>query len=169
MIKLLEIYNSLNQNKYQIYLDMDGVLADFDSQFKNLTGLLPKDFEQKYGIEKFWSVIPTNTSKFWSGIPWMPDGKKLRDYTSKYNPTILTAPSRHKSSEIGKTEWRDKNMSGVKMIFKGAKFKHELATPNSILVDDRKDNIERWSNAGGIGILHTSTQNTIAQLKKLGL
>lgn len=169
MISLSKIYEEVQQSKYKLYLDLDGVLADFDNQFKNLTGMLPKDFEKKHGIEKFWSVIPTNTPKFWSNIPFMSDGKKLRDYTAKFNPSLLTAPSRHESSKIGKTEWRDKNMPGVKIIFKGAKYKHEYATPNSILVDDRADNIERWVSAGGVGILHVSTDNTIKQLQKLGL
>ena len=40
---------------------------------------------------------------------------------------------------------------------------------NHILIDDRKDNIERWEAAGGIGILHTTTENTIACLKKLAI
>jgi hypothetical protein len=35
------------------------------------------------------------------------------------------------------------------------------------LIDDRKDNIEAWEQAGGIGILHTDADNTINQLNKL--
>ena len=44
-----------------------------------------------------------------------------------------------------------------------------MASPNAILIDDRKDNIEQWIEAGGIGIHHTSTNSTIKKLQKLGL
>ena len=57
----------------------------------------------------------------------------------------------------------------TKTKFKQAKFKQDLAEPNAILIDDREDNIERWIEAGGIGIRHTSTASTIKQLKQLGL
>lgn len=169
MISFKTIYEEVKQSKYKIYLDVDGVLADFDRQFKNLTGLLPKEFESKYGTEKFWEVIPKNNTSFWKEIPWMSDGKELFSYVKKYNPTLLTAPSRHYTSKQGKREWRDEQLPGTKLILKGAKFKHEYARHDSILVDDRVDNIERWNTAGGVGILHTSTSNTINQLKKLGL
>jgi hypothetical protein len=54
-------------------------------------------------------------------------------------------------------------------IFKQAKDKKDLAEPNAILIDDRKDNIQQWIDAGGIGIRHISTESTIKQLQKLGL
>ena len=56
-----------------------------------------------------------------------------------------------------------------KLYFKPAKFKAEYAGKNRILIDDRQDTIDRWNANGGIGILHTSTANTIKQLQKLGL
>jgi hypothetical protein len=37
------------------------------------------------------------------------------------------------------------------------------------LIDDRADNIQRWKDAGGVGVLHTSAADTIQQLKELGL
>ena len=40
----------------------------------------------------------------------------------------------------------------------------DFASPNSILIDDREDNIKGWIDAGGIGILHTSADNTINTL-----
>ena len=33
----------------------------------------------------------------------------------------------------------------------------------------REDTINKWNEVGGIGILHTSTTNTIKQLNDLGL
>ena len=43
------------------------------------------------------------------------------------------------------------------------------AKPNRILIDDYSETIERWRAAGGKGILHTSADDTIKQLKMYGL
>ena len=42
-----------------------------------------------------------------------------------------------------------------------------FALEGSVLIDDRKKNIEAWEENGGIGILHTSAEDTINQLKAL--
>lgn len=169
MIKLIRLYEEVKKSQYKVFSDQDGVLADFDLGFKNLTGYLPDEYEDKFGTTKFWSVIPTDTPDFWSNLPKMSGMEEYWDYIKKYNPKILTAPSRHKSSRIGKQQWVEKHIPGTEMIFKGAKYKHELAAPNHVLVDDRPDNIKRWRDAGGIGIIHYSAEDTINQLKQLGL
>jgi len=38
----------------------------------------------------------------------------------------------------------------------------------AVLIDDYKKNTDQFTQRGGIGILHTSTSNTISELKKLG-
>lgn len=46
-------------------------------------------------------------------------------------------------------------------------FMHRKHAANQVLVDDRPDNINPWIAAGGIGILHTSVEDSIKQLRKL--
>ena len=99
----------------------------------------------------------------------MPDGKSLWNYIKPYSPELLSAPSRSESSKIGKYVWVKNNLPGTKLILKYASRKKELATPKSILIDDRQNNIDSWISAGGIGILHINTVNTIKELKNLGL
>jgi hypothetical protein len=99
----------------------------------------------------------------------MPDGKELWNYIKPYNPELLSAPSREESSRIGKFTWVKRNTPGTKLILRSADRKQEFATPNAILIDDRADNIQRWIDAGGVGIHHTSSENTIKQLQELGL
>ena len=169
MIKLKRLYEEIKSEQYELFCDMDQVIANFDEGFKNLTGMLPDDFEKTHGTKKFWTSIPTDTPKFWAELPKMPEMDKLWSYIEKYEPKLLTAPSRHESSRVGKQKWVDKHIPETPIIFKAAKAKHELAGPGKILVDDRKDNIERWNNAGGIGIVFKSTDQTISDLKQLGL
>ena len=152
---------------YKIYCDMDGVIADFELGYKELTGI---DLQvKKPEGEEFWDPISKAGVGFWAGLKWMPGGQKLWDYLKPFNPQLLSAPSREQSSRIGKAVWVKHKIPGTKLILRYAKQKQQLATPNSILIDDRQVNIDQWEAAGGIGILHTNTANTIKQLKQLGL
>jgi len=166
-----ELAMGLEENEkvmdYKIYCDMDGVLADFESGYEKLTGVDLKG-EFKKG-DDFWDPIKVAGVGFWAGLKWMPDGQKLWDYLKPLDPVLLSAPSREQSSRIGKAVWVKHKIPGTKLILRYAKQKQELATPESILIDDRQVNIDQWEAAGGIGILHTSTANTIQQLQKLGL
>lgn len=176
MINLSYIYeliieeNNILNSKYTLYQDMDGCLTDFDKAFTELAkGISPGDYKDKHGVQEFWDLVNTGGVEFWSDMPWMRDGKQLWDYVKKYSPTLLTSPSIEQDSRTGKELWVDREMPNTNIIFKYSKSKKEKAKENAILIDDRKDIIKDWEDAGGIGILHTSTSNTINQLKKLGL
>ena len=173
MIKLKEIYNKILEQvepkKYTLYCDMDGVLCDFEARFKDLTGLSPNAFRDKNGLDEFWKVIDKDGVRFWVGMDWMPDGKQLYDYIKPNLYSLLSSPSYDNSSRLGKRLWVKKNTPGTKLILAAAKNKQDYSEENAILIDDRADTIKQWNAQGGIGILHTSTANTIQQLKKLGL
>jgi 5'(3')-deoxyribonucleotidase len=181
MSNLFELYKLIKENDvsaYTIYLDMDGVIADFDQRFIDLSGITPDEYRDKYGINKFWDFIDEeNKVRFWAGIPLMPGAKKLVDYVSQYDYEILTAPSIKKQSRLGKMVWLRKIHPGLfpntpKVNFKFAKEKHQIKsilTKSDILIDDRASTIDNWNSAGGTGILYTSAEDAIAQLKQIGL
>jgi Fe-Mn family superoxide dismutase len=159
------------ETKYTIYSDMDGVLTDFDARFKEFSkGISPRDYENKFGTKKFWNLVDNIGGKdFWANMDWMPDGKEYWSYIQKYDPIILTAPSMNSVSRLGKRQWRDGNLPGVKIKMASARNKPNYSKRNTILIDDREDTIAAWNAMGGIGIHHTSAANTIKKLKELGL
>ncbi len=161
----------VESENYKIFSDMDGVLTDFDESFKKYSkGIAPRDYEKKFGKEKFWELIDgTGKVGFWVGMPWMEDGKQYWDYIKDYDTELLSSPSRSSTSRLGKRLWVRNNMPGIKLTLAQASHKQNYAAPNHILIDDRKSNIDQWISQGGIGILHTSAADTISQLKKLGL
>jgi hypothetical protein len=167
----LPLFEEEEVMNYTIYSDMDGVLSDFDKRFMEFSdGIPPGQYEQRRGKEEFWKLIDDTVGvPFWAGMDWMSDGKEYWNYIEKYNPIILSAPSKKEESKYGKRIWKKRNMPNNKMILVPAWKKKEYATPTSILIDDRADNINQWEAAGGIGILHTDATSTIAKLKKLGL
>jgi len=181
MANLFDLYKLIKENEisaYTIYLDMDGVIADFDQRFLDISGMTPSEYKDKHGKKKFWDLIDEkNKVKFWAGIPLMPEAKKLVDYVSQYDYEILTAPSVKKQSKVGKLVWLRKIHPDLfpnkpKVNFKPAKEKHQIKlnlTKSDILIDDKASTIDNWNSSGGTGILHTSTEDTIKQLKQLGL
>ena len=164
-------YKDINeQQTYKIFSDMDGVITDFNGRFEKYSkGIPPSEYEKKFGKEKFWELADGEGVAFWVGMPWMDDGKKYWNYIKKYDVELLSSPSRSETSRLGKRLWVRNNLPGIKLTLAQAYNKRNYAAPNHILIDDRKSNIEQWRDKGGIGILHTSAEDTINQLKQLGL
>ena len=160
----------VEEPKYKIFSDMDGVLTDFEGRFEKYSdGMKPADYEKKFGKDKFWELVDGEGVAFWVGMPWMSDGERYWDYIKDYDTQLLSSPSRSNTSRLGKRLWVRNNMPGVKLTLAQAYLKKNYAAPNHILIDDRKSNIDEWRAEGGIGILHTSAADTIRQLKDLGL
>jgi len=154
---------------YKIFSDMDGVITDFNNRYKNYAGMMPAEYEKKFGKDKFWELADKEGVAFWVGMPWMEDGKEYWNYIKDYDVELLSSPSRSETSRLGKRLWVRNNLPGIKLTLAQAYNKRNYAAPNHILIDDRESNIEQWREKGGIGILHTSAANTIQQLKALGL
>ena len=181
MSNLFDLYKLIKENDisaYTIYLDMDGVIADFDQRFLDLSGMTPDKYKDKYGMNQFWDLIDEeNKIRYWAGIPVMSGAKKLIDYVSQYDYEILTAPSIKKQSRLGKMIWLRKIHPDLfpntpKVNFKPAKEKHQVKTTltkTDILIDDKASTVDTWNSSGGTGILYTSADNVIQQLKNLGL
>lgn len=154
--------------KYKIFCDMDGVLVDFNKGYKELTGT---DLDGTYQTsEEFWAPINKSGKEFWENLEWMSDGKKLWNYIEEYYPIILSSPSRKGfGSREGKKNWVEREIPGTPLILAYSFHKQKYSGPTNILIDDRESNIEEWRSKGGIGILHTSTEETIRELNDLML
>ena len=167
-----------DESEYKVYLDMDGVLADFDQRFRDLSGMEPSEFENKYGRKAFWDLIDEEHKiKFWVGIKPMDGASALVDAVKDYDYELLTSPSAKKQSYLGKILWVKNHTGDVfpskpRINFKKAKEKHLIKpqlSKTDILIDDREDTIGRWNAAGGTGIVYKSIGQTLSDLKKLGL
>ena len=122
--------------KYEIYSDMDGVITDFDTQFEKISdGVPPSIYDKKEGLDKFWDLIDSKGVGFWVGMPWMKDGRQYWDYIKKYNPILLSSPSRSQTSRLGKRLWVRNQLPGTKLILARAKDKQNYSGENKILID----------------------------------
>ena len=170
IVDLLEAYPLPEQKEkppYKIYCDMDGVLTDFEKRFydklneigpdyyplKDIKKVVkPKDFENIFGIEEFWNFIDGIIGVgFWAGMDWMPQGRELWEFIKPYQPSLLTSPSKNNTSRLGKNLWVKNHLTPKpKTIFAYSADKQRYSNENSILIDDKKSNINEWIAKGGI-------------------
>lgn len=175
-MKLMELKKKDPQD-YKIFVDMDGVLADFIVGIKKI---IPDYDDAQYDKDAkyrnmMWKAVKKDGDgggKLWLNLPMMSDTKKLWAYVKPYTPEILTATGdpRFGAGEQ-KREWVVKHLGKdiVVHVVRKSEDKKQFAKENHILIDDREKSINPWIANGGIGILHTSAANTIKELKKLGL
>ena len=180
MIKLKDILNEVfdtnlleNNDDYRIFCDLDGVLVDFDKGVKQLTGGISfEDYVKTKGYDSLWSIINQNGSIWWSTLPWIADGHKLWSFIKNKDVTILTAGSTKNTGKLaieGKKDWCLKNLSAIVpvIVTNNSHDKQQHAQPNHILIDDLPSNINEWKAKGGIGILHTTAEQTINELQQI--
>lgn len=151
----------------RIYLDMDGVLADFDRGATKLFGMSPRDFEAMYGAGVFWKRL-ANAKEFFTGLEPMSDAIELYEAVKHTDPVILTGLPRGKWAEPQKRKWAEMHFPGVKVITTTAALKKEYCSPGDVLVDDRDKYRGAWEQAGGIFIHHRDARSSIEALREHG-
>ena len=177
------------EQEYEIYCDMDGVLVDFElgavehitsdikrGKASELGEELGRDYIDKEDIRSNKSVRNymykelEHNAEFWENLPWIPNGQRLWAALAPHNPNILTTPMGY-GSEIGKQAWIDKNLNPPpKKVFMSRE-KYNWANKNSILIDDFTKNTIPWEEQGGIALLYKDSEieKTLSRLRELGL
>lgn len=146
----------------EIYVDMDGVLADFFTEW----GKLMKvdnwwDINDKHNIDDALQKI-RDTDNFWLDLPLTKNAKNLLNLIKQVKGSyiILSSPlPGDKNSEPHKREWIEKNLKFFPP--KQVLIRHDKetfatqpdGTPN-ILIDDYGVNVRKWEANGGVGFKH---------------
>src|SRR6056300_1852885 len=152
-----------------LYLDMDGVLADFFSAFAKKFG---KE-HWKMIQDKERAITQLQHTDFFNTLEAFDTASELVEFArSTGDWGICSSPLRgdRDNSAYWKRVWLERHgfMPDVeKCIFTGNKHKYAInrltGKPN-ILVDDKPDNIKRWIDAGGIGIRYQADEDSVDEL-----
>ena len=176
---LLEDLLEIKNQDYIIYFDIDDTLTDYSNRLGNMIITDPETGEKR----PIKSTDTVDNIEFWTSAKWLPGSKQMFDFAKNNfsNVEILSAvPELSKANKEltgkrffddpinGKIEWLNKNIGSIKTIWtKSGKEKAIYATPNTILIDDKPENIKAFKQAGGIGILMDTPQNVINKLNDL--
>lgn len=148
-----------------VYLDMDGVIANFDKAFSSIYGLNARDDPDP----SHWFEFVDN--KGFETLEWMPGGEELIKYlTDNYRVEILSCignKSNAKNVAAQKMRWLvDKGYGHLVTNFEyEKKDKARHASQTSVLIDDSTGCVEPFREANGWAIQHRNKEQTLTELK----
>jgi 5'(3')-deoxyribonucleotidase len=150
----------------RLFLDADGVLADFDRGVRELLKLRPKEFIAKHGRGTFWKRL-ANAENFYGVLPEMPDAQLLFEAVKHLKPTILTGLPLGSWAAPQKVEWAAEHFPGVPIITCMAADKHQHMHRGDVLVDDREKHRAAYEEAGVVFVHHKNAEDSLRQLAKI--
>ena len=178
-MKLKELMEDTNKKMPHLYLDMDGVQADFFGAWaaKNNVGNYKEIPDTETSINELATSSPLEVYKFFRELKPLEGGGKIVQWLNQHNIpyTVLSAPLRGPyavASIEAKKDWLDEHNPNATQNAIFTQHKHKYALNNgepNVLVDDYGKYLNHWSNAGGIAVKHEdgNTQHTINELEKI--
>jgi 5'(3')-deoxyribonucleotidase len=163
-MKISDLLENTENKMPHLYLDMDGVQADFFGAWANKHNVehykAIKDKEKE--IDELANSSGDQVYNFFRTLAPLKGGMQIINWlhSNKISFTVLSAPLRGpyaKASIQAKKDWLDEHNPGTSgnAIFTSAKYKYAKSdgTPN-ILVDDFGKYLDAWHSAGGIAVKH---------------
>lgn len=144
----------------RIYIDLDGVMADFDKYFFDTFGVE----SHKLDDPTLWKWI-NGHGNFFRNLPLMPGALDFFKSVEHLNPTILTAcpKTNYAVAAVQKRQWvyehLSKDITVIPML--GGKNKCLfMHSPGDVLIDDFEKNCIPWAEHGGFAIHHKNFKTT---------
>jgi len=154
----------------KIYVDMDGVICDFEKRYTERYGHISENVRRKEFRKNFSDFIETEQ---FASLDLMSDGRELISFldTLDIPKEILSSTAYEEvyaTIAMQKSRWlTTHNVDWMRNFVPGKRHKFKWASPDSIIIDDTYSVIEDWEKAGGIAIHHRNTSTTLAHLKSL--
>lgn len=144
----------------RVYLDLDGVMADFDAHFPATFGLDHRDMAD----DAMWAKINAHPSYF-EDMPLCDGADDFFAEIKHLNPIILTACPRTNYAHVAgqKRRWVRKHLGEtvtVLPVMGGHNKCLFMHAAGDVLIDDYAKNCGPWSAIGGVSILHKSFGET---------
>ena len=178
-MKIKDLMEAVSKKMPHLYLDMDGVQADFFGAWAKRHGLNHyKEIPQpEIAINELANSSPEEVYNFFHDLKPLHGGMQIIQWLHQHKIpfTVLSAPLRgpySKNSVQAKKDWLDKHNPGASnsAIFTAAKYKYaKRGDEQNVLVDDYGKYLNAWSDAGGVAVKHedSNTQHTINELEKI--
>lgn len=159
-------------SKPEVYLDLDGVVADFFTEYAKLAGIESGNYRDIPPAKTDPTLNKMVGTDFFNRLPKCPNADQLVHMIMKLygHYHVCSSPLRgdFENSEKWKKVWiaRELKPGPVDVIITPNKAKYAKqkdGTPN-ILIDDRGSNITAWEAAGGIGIKYQADEDNLSKI-----
>ena len=151
-----------------VWVDLDGVLANFEKEVEFLVG---SNWKEEIDSPN-WGKI-AEFQDIYLNLPRMDDAYDLWEFLTAnfHNVQILTAIPRRAyfpDAVNHKREWVHKHFGpDVKVNFGPyAQDKQYHCRPGDLLIDDMKINCDQWRDRKGWSVCHTSAGDTINEIRR---
>jgi len=160
----------------QLYVDMDQVLVNWERGVSDFYDLIPIEHGEQFDeylannrldMGRVWQEV-ADSEKFWTALPLLPAAKKLVNGLQRLGRVIILSSC---GDTIGirakaKEDWLIKHGFG-QLLFIPLQDKELLSGKNRYLIDDRDDNVTKWVDAGGVGILFPTTKDGVTHAESV--
>ena len=156
----------------KIYLDMDGVLSDFDREYKEFNGIsceeVWRDRDRKQFSELWQRFVEARRFEW---LPKFSGHDELLEYVRSLGVPVEILSSSgtgewHDTVREQKTAWlRRHHIEFPVNVVPGKRLKGDFATPTSLLIDDTEKCIDIFRERGGLAILHQNVVDTVRELE----
>ncbi len=161
----------------RLFIDMDGVLADFDGHYTKLFGETPEESDKQHK-SRLWNNINGHMGEFFAELPKMPGVTTLLQAIRYLHSAgkvsevyILTAAGDSTFEVVSKQKrkWLAQHISDNYMVLttrKGVDKAAFVQKPGDVLIDDMQKNCDAWEAAGGTAVHYTSLFAGLTQLSE---
>jgi 5'-nucleotidase len=151
-------------NMRKLYIDLDGVMADFDRYFVESFGVASNTLDDP----TLWKWI-NGHGNFFRNLPLCEGAVDFFNSVRHLNPTILTAcpKTNYTVAAVQKRAWVYENLSADITVIPMMGGKNKVLfmhSPGDVLIDDFEKNCIPWREHGGIAIQHKNFVTTTKQL-----
>jgi len=159
------------QRNSKIYLDMDGVLADFFAEYAKIANVKSyRDIPPAKADPLLDSMVGTD---FFARLPKFPTTDQLVKLAVSHagDYSICSSPLRndYTNSAYWKKIWIRSKLTPQPITVEITSNKPHYAVSNgvpNILIDDKGSNIRGWREAGGIGIKYEADEDNLNIVKQ---
>ena len=149
-----------------IFVDMDGVLCDFEKRWVEKFNRSPKSSREHKEFSGDWNSFVADRE--FESLPWFRDAELLVKYLNgiPVRKHILSSTGGEKYyDEISeqKSKWlTDRGIDWGRTFITSRKLKKDYAVPDSLLIDDVVEVVDSFSSYGGYSILHKHFPETMS-------
>jgi len=143
----------------KIYLDMDGVLANFNKKYEEVFGIDPA-LVAKQSAESDKNFQEFILGHHFVNLEYMPNAKRLLEFVDGLDVDIEILSSsggalHHEEVEMQKKIWLNSKLIHYPVnIVPGGSKKALFAAPDRVLIDDTERVVNKYREVGGVAILH---------------